>query len=309
MHFRLRFIAAPAQYSGLIFLVFVASALLSPAQSSGISADALPEFERSVIDYRSHLNPLFKKTKRDLTEYIIVHTSETDLETALKLLAIGKQDGDKWISSGGHAHYVIARDGQTYRILEEDHIANHAGLSMWNGETNISRVSVGIEIVGYHDGKITESQYRTIRILIRKLKKTYDLKDRAVLTHSQVAYARPNRWVASNHRGRKNCARNFDRTRADLGPTWLYDPDVRAGRLLPDVELAYIYYGEKSAAEQSPASNVIDRNRSAWTIAGDKYDSPDTIYHLPDGWFISGNRVGQKVGWTQLPAGTRILLD
>ena len=304
----LRFIAGLAQYSGMV-LLFVASALLFPAESSGISTAAELEFERSVIDYRSNLNPLFKKVKRERTKYIIVHTSETDLETALKLVSKGKQDGDKWISSGGHAHYVIARDGQTYRVLEETYRANHAGLSMWNGETNISRVSVGIELVGYHDADITENQYRTVRILIHKLKNTYHLDDRSVLTHSQVAYAKPNRWISLNHRGRKNCARNFDRTHAGLGPTWPYDPDVRAGRLMADLELASIFYGQKVKTDPGQASNIIDGNRTAWTIAGDKYDSPDTIYQLPDGWFLSGNRVGQKIGWNQIPAGTKILFD
>jgi hypothetical protein len=180
---------------------------------------------------------------------------------------------------------------------------------MWNGEIEISSISVGIELVAYHDGDITESQYHSIRNLIGMLKRIYHLDDLAVLTHSQVAYAYPNQWVSSDHRGRKNCARNFNRARAGLGPTWPYDPDVRSGRLLADPKLASIFYGQKFQTPSAQVSHVMDQNRSAWAIAGDKFDSPDTIYKLPDGWFISGNRIHHKIGWDRLPAGTEIFFD
>ena len=130
---------------------------------------------------------------------------------------------------------MIARNGQTYRILDKKYRANHAGLSMWNGETGINRSSVGIELVGYHNRDITASQYKSVRFLIELLKNTYRLDNRAVLTHSQVAYAKPNPQKPYNHRGRKHCARNFDRIRAGIGPTWPYDPDVKAGRLKPEI--------------------------------------------------------------------------
>jgi N-acetylmuramoyl-L-alanine amidase len=45
---------------------------------------------------------------------------------------------------------VIDRKGQTYRTLNNNLRANHAGLSMWNGETDINYSSVGIELVGYN---------------------------------------------------------------------------------------------------------------------------------------------------------------
>ena len=133
----------------------------------------------TIVDYREHLNPFFHKRVRKSTRYIIVHTTECDLKTTLKIVSKGKQDDFKWVSQGGHTHYVIARDGQTYRILNEKFRAHHAGRSMWNGERNINRVSVGIELVGYHDGKITASQYNSVGLLIEVLKNTYGLDDRA----------------------------------------------------------------------------------------------------------------------------------
>ncbi|NIP23136.1 MAG: N-acetylmuramoyl-L-alanine amidase, partial [Phycisphaerae bacterium] len=95
-----------------------------------------------------------------------------------------------------------------------------AGISMWDGETDISKVSIGIELVGYHYTPITEDQYRAVGLLIDILQDVYELDDKAVLTHSQVAYGPPNRWHRKNHRGRKRCAKNFIRAKAGLGPTW-----------------------------------------------------------------------------------------
>ena len=146
-------------------------------------------------------------------------------------------------------------------------------------------------------------------MLIDILKNRYRLDDLAVLTHSQVAYARPNQWISKKHRGRKNCAQNFDRKRAGLGPTWSYDPDVRAGRLLPEPVLASIFYGDGLRTEGEVASHVLDRNTTPWEIAGKKYDSPNTLYRLPDGWVISGNRIGTKIGWNNIPIGTEVFLD
>jgi N-acetylmuramoyl-L-alanine amidase len=285
-------------------LVLVLLSFLVPMLIFPISSDAFP-----VIDYESHLNPLFTRVERAATKYIIVHTSEEELEPTLKIVSLGKQEEGKWVSHGGHAHYVIDRSGGIYKVLDDKYRAHHAGLSMWNGECEINRVSVGIELVAYHNGEITDSQYGSIGYLIRTLKKKYHLNDLSVLTHSQVAYARPNQWVSFNHRGRKNCARNFSRTRAGLGPTYPYDPDVKAGRLLPDELLTAIFYPEGTHYKKAELAAVHEQMGGLRAIAGESYDSPDTIYRLPGGVFISGNRVGERIGWGWVPGGTVIYFD
>ena len=154
----------------VLILLIVFNILLSTTDSFGISIKEYRNFQHSIIDYRQHINPLFKKSKRNCTRYIIIHTSECDLKRTLKIVSKGKQNNYKWISRGGHAHYVIARNGETYRILDKKYKANHAGLSMWNGQYNISRLSVGIELVAYHNREITKNQYKSVRILTDILK-------------------------------------------------------------------------------------------------------------------------------------------
>lgn len=267
-------------------------------------------FQRSMVDKRHDLNRSYKKVLRKRTKYIIVHTSEAGIRSTLNTVSGGKclRGSRRW-TCGGHAHYVIARDGRPYRVLDREYIADHAGLSMWDGETDLSRVSIGIELVGYHYAPITPEQYRSVAVLIDILKDVHGLDDRAVLTHAQVAYGRPNRWMKENHRGRKRCAKNFDRSKAGLGPTWSYDPDVRAGRVLADDTLAAVYYMPGRIEAISIGSNMITKSNTAWAIAGDDYNAPTTLYRLPGGEEIPGDQVDGKVGWSRLPERTIVLLN
>jgi N-acetyl-anhydromuramyl-L-alanine amidase AmpD len=280
-----------------------------------------------VVDYRKCINPNFVKKERRKTNHIIVHTSEGGLESTLKTVCKGKRG----ISYGGHANYVIARNGTVYRILDKQYRADHAGRSVWNGIYDISSYSVGIELVGYHYDSITESQYAALRALLPELQRAYGIADRNILTHSQVAYGLPNKWVLTEHRGRKRCAMNFNRWQAGLKSGWTYDPDVTAGRVTADTMLASIFYSKKdyyarknysapstsssaSSASSSTFSlasldNVISKTNTAWSIAGGDYDTATTCYKLPDGRMVRGSEVERVIGWDKVPTGTVVLLN
>lgn len=287
-----------------------ASIVLLPSLSTASKQTDHGSFQRSIVDYRPHLNPRYKRIKRATTAYIIVHTSELGLQSTLRVVSKGKwvHNGRRY-TAGGHTHYVIARNGQTYRILDKQWIADHAGLSMWDGKTNLSQISIGIELVGYHYAPITASQYRSVGKLIDILQGVYGLDDRAVLTHSQIAYGGPNRWFKKIHRGRKRCAQNFIRAKAGLGPTWSYDPDVRAGRLTADIDLAEVFYGKRSQLAKLDEANIISKTNTAWAIAGEDFDSQTTVYKFPNGRIITGDRITAGNSWNRIPAKTVVLLN
>lgn len=266
-------------------------------------------FQRTIIDRQHKLNPKFKIIPRKKTKYIIVHTSEGGLKSTLRVVSEGKRL-KYWIrTKGGHAHYIIARNGRTYRIMNKRYVADHAGLSMWDGQTDISKVSIGIELVGYHYTTITEKQYRSVGRLINILQRAYDLDDRAVLTHSQVAYGTSNYWFKRPHRGRKRCAKNFDRSKAGLTLSWQIDPDVKAGRLQADPDLASIFYAKRPSSPERLDTNVITGTNTAWNIAGDEYNAPTTIYQLPNGKRIPGDEIEKSVGWDRMPRNTMVFLN
>jgi len=279
-----------------------------PTPSDANSTKDRHQFQQSIVDYRKKLNPKYKKIKRRKTKYIIIHTTELGLNATLKVVTKGKRFRNGRKTNGGHIHYVIARNGRTYRTLDKRFRADHAGLSMWNKATDISQVSIGIEMVGYHYAAITESQYRSVGILIEILQGIYGLDDRAILTHSQVAYGRPNRWFKRNHRGRKRCAKNFIRSKARIYTGWNYDPDVRSGRLLPDPQLSDVFYGRHTYTRSREDDNIITKKNTAWSIAGGDFNSRSTIYKLPTGKVFSGDQIAGKIGWNRLPQKTVVLL-
>lgn len=291
---------------GLFILAFF---LAAPCPAIAFSRSERASFQRSIIDYRARLNPKYKKIKRKRTDYIIVHTSELGRDLTLRVVSKGKCFRSGRRTYGGHTHYVIARDGRTYRIMDKRWIADHAGRSMWNGQTDLSRASIGIELVGYHYAPLTDKQYRSVGLLIDILQDVYHLNDRAVLTHSQIAYGRPNRWHKRDHRGRKRCAKNFIRAKAQLGPSWSYDPDVRAGRLVADIQLAKVFYGPRPGLRGIENDNVISGDNTAWLIAGEDFDSRETVYRFPDGRLFSGDQIGKRIGWDRIPAKTVVLLN
>jgi hypothetical protein len=296
-----RFITVGAYFITFLFVL--------PSVSTAYTRKEQAEFQRSIVDFRSRLNPRFKRVKRKNTKYIVVHTSELGLETTLRVVSEGKRFRNGRCTSGGHTHYVIARNGSTYRILDKNYVADHAGLSMWNGEEDLSNISIGIELVGYHYAPISEEQYKSVGILIDILQGAYNLDDRAVLTHSQVAYGKPNRWFRKNHRGRKRCAKNFVRAKAELGPTWTYDPDVSAGRLIADAQLADVFYSQAKFDSQADEANIISKSNTAWVIAGEDFDSATTVYKFPNGRLYTGDQIEKKIGWNRIPAETVVLLN
>ncbi len=301
----------------IVVAFFCFSLLLLPGQTERSEAASRStghsrRYKPKIVDYQEHLSRNFKQQLRKSTKYIIVHTSEAGLESTLRTLTCGKVYKGCYVSTGGHANYAVARNGVIYRTLDHRYRANHAGLSMWNGRTDISSVSVGIELVAYHYGTITDAQYRSMAWLLDVLQGIYKVPDRNVLTHSQVAYGHPNRWHAREHRGRKRCAKNFDRAKAGLGNGWEYDPDVKSGRLVKDLHLAKIFYSPGSggaASEEAIASNVISGSNTAWNIAGEDYSSEDTSYVLPNGKTIRGDEIEKRLGWNRIPVGTRVLLN
>src|SRR5690606_10241679 len=99
-------------------------------------------------------------------EYIILHTTEGGGKGSLEKLR-----------RYGEAHYMVDTDGRVTRIIHHGRIAFHAGRSMWYGQTNLDNVSIGIEMVGYHDKPLAAAQKRALRELLGQLKRMYGVPD------------------------------------------------------------------------------------------------------------------------------------
>lgn len=108
------------------------------------------------------------------------------------------------------SHYVVDEDGTVVRLVPEDAMAFHAGLSCWRGRERLNEVSVGIEIVnpGHEHGyrPFPAAQMDAVAALCRAILGRHPIPARNVVAHSDIAPNRkqdpgelfPWRWLAGH---------------------------------------------------------------------------------------------------------------
>ena len=91
-------------------------------------------------------------------------------------------------------HYLIDEDGAVVGMVDEAMRAWHAGISHWQGETDINSCSIGIEI---HNGgtdmglpDYPDAQMRSVIQLSRAIMARHGIPPERVLAHSDIAPAR-----------------------------------------------------------------------------------------------------------------------
>ena len=126
-----------------------------------------------------------KKTRslRDIRFLIIHYTGMQSSRVSMERL---KNPGSK-VS----CHYLISRNGNIYKMVNDNKIAWHAGKSKWKNITNLNKYSIGIEIQNkghfiYYQN-FPKKQISSLIILIKSLLKKYKIKKYNVLGHSDIA--------------------------------------------------------------------------------------------------------------------------
>jgi len=91
--------------------------------------------------------------------------------------------------AGVSAHYVIAKNGQVYQMVEEKHRAHHAGASSYQGRTDFNDFSIGIEIVNRNDGidPYPPDQFEASVDLVSYLVDKYGIEREWIVTHADVS--------------------------------------------------------------------------------------------------------------------------
>lgn len=134
-------------------------------------------------------SPNFDDRTLPISLLILHYTGMATGEAALERMC----DRDAKVS----AHYMVEEDGRIFQLVDEDKRAWHAGLSEWQGETNINSNSIGIEIVnGGHDHpnadgslpSFPDVQINAVIALSKDIMKRHG--DLTVLGHSDIAPAR-----------------------------------------------------------------------------------------------------------------------
>lgn len=118
-------------------------------------------------------------------QFLVLHYTDSNFDRSLKILTEGP------VSS----HYLVDRTPPTiYRLVDEDKRAWHAGVSSWQGYTNINASSIGIEIV--NDGfdaptnsweDYPEPQVKAVLALVRDIVKRHQIRPDRIVGHSDIA--------------------------------------------------------------------------------------------------------------------------
>jgi N-acetylmuramoyl-L-alanine amidase len=92
------------------------------------------------------------------------------------------------------AHYFVFEDGRVLQMVPEARRAWHAGVSSWDGETDINSRSIGIEIANPgHPGGLPpfpEAQIASVIALTKDIVTRWRIPAARVLAHSDVAHGR-----------------------------------------------------------------------------------------------------------------------
>jgi N-acetylmuramoyl-L-alanine amidase len=111
---------------------------------------------------------------------IVIHyTGDDSLEGALSWLCSPQ--------SGVSAHLVVDKDGKVYQLLPLNVAGWHAGISDYNGRSQVNSFSVGIENVGRGDDW-PDAQVEANRTVVEAIYAAYSIED--TVGHQDVAPGR-----------------------------------------------------------------------------------------------------------------------
>jgi hypothetical protein len=87
------------------------------------------------------------------------------------------------------AHYVVAKNGSIYQMVEESKRAHHAGASRYQGREDWNDFSIGIEIVNLNDGvdPYPADQFEAMVELTAYLVDKYRIRPESIVTHADIS--------------------------------------------------------------------------------------------------------------------------
>ena len=112
--------------------------------------------------------------------YVIIHfTAQDSVQQTLKTFTI--------TSTQVSAHYVLAKNGTVFHMVNDYLRANHAGVGKWGSVTDMNSCSIGIEIDNNGSQPFTDPQINSLLLLLAQLKKTYNIPQANFIGHQDFA--------------------------------------------------------------------------------------------------------------------------
>lgn len=154
-----------------LFILASLIALLSGCAST-------PKIDTSIV----------AKSQESRVQFLILHYTALDLPMSLKVLS----------QQGVSAHYLVGDNNppSVYRLVDENRMAYHAGLSDWKGNSRLNPSSIGIEIVnpGFRDspeGRVylpfPQHQIERVIELAKDIVARHQIRPEYILGHAEIA--------------------------------------------------------------------------------------------------------------------------
>ena len=133
-----------------------------------------------------YYSPNFNKKKRpkNSIKIIVIHYTgmQSERESLIRLC-----NSKSKVSS----HFLISKNGEIYRVVQDFKVAWHAGKSYWGKYKNLNKNSIGIELAnkGHKFGytNFHKKQISSLIKLCKKLIKEYKIKKENIIGHSDIA--------------------------------------------------------------------------------------------------------------------------
>lgn len=112
--------------------------------------------------------------------YVIIHfTAQDSVQQTLKTFTV--------TSTQVSAHYVVAKNGEVFHMVNDYLRANHAGVGKWGSVTDMNSCSIGIEVDNNGSEPFTENQIISLISLLGQLKKNYNIPQANFIGHQDFA--------------------------------------------------------------------------------------------------------------------------
>ena len=120
--------------------------------------------------------------------YVVIHhTAQDSVQQTLTTFTLPRTQ----VSS----HYVIAKNGEIYHMLNDFYRAWHGGVGKWGNNTDLNSSSLGIEIDNNGEEEFTDLQIISLVELLAEIKEKYKIPAENFIGHSDIA---PTRKVDPN---------------------------------------------------------------------------------------------------------------
>ncbi len=132
---------------------------------------------------KEQMLPYYNVRLKDKIDTIVIHAgAQTEAKDLINLLE------DRELS----CHYVIDRNGEVFKLVDENNRAWHAGVGIWNGQGDINSNSIGIELCNelFGERQYSQKQMLALKKLCISLMKKYKIEPINVIGHSDLAPTR-----------------------------------------------------------------------------------------------------------------------